>query len=141
MGRRLKRIIICTVLAAGFFFLAGFSPAAADEKPFGGVGLQVVPTVRGELVVLLVVPGSPASMAGLEPGDLIVQVDDFPLAGSDFTEVVSRYLWGEPGTSVTLRYLRPGVEGRKTVNLRRVPIEPDAGKKTPGVELMLPGRN
>ena len=100
------------------------SGALAQEPRFGGVGLQVVPTVRGDLVVLGVVADSPAAAAGLRPGDLIVQVDDFPLAGSDFTKVASKYLWGKVGTSVVLHYRRPGVAGTRTVTLRRAALKP-----------------
>lgn len=138
MNMRLKRIALGMVLLAGL--LSSSSSLSAAEKAFGGVGLQVVPTVRGELVVLKVVEGSPAKAVGLEPGDLIVKVDDFPLEGSDFSEVVSRRLWGEPGSSVTLTYLRPGVAGRKLVKLKRIPLDPDTKMTTPGVELILPDK-
>jgi carboxyl-terminal processing protease len=101
------------------------------------VGLQVVPTIGGELVVLRVVEDSPAAAAGLKPGDFIFRVDDFNLAGSDFREVVSKYLWGEVGSRVTLHYLRPGVEGERSVSLRRAPIK-SKGADMPGVRMLSP---
>lgn len=100
------------------------SGPAAAEKMKGGIGLAVVPTAEGELVVLKVVADTPAYSAGMRPGDLIVQVDGFPLHGSDFTEVTSRYLWGEADTPVTLKYLRPGEKGVHTVTLQRIPFDP-----------------
>lgn len=112
--------------------------AAAQERPFGGIGLQVVPVAGGELVVLQIVPSSPAATSGLRPGDLLVEIDGFPLAGSDFAEVVPRHLWGEVGSSVTLRYLRPGSEGLKTVTLRRALLQP-VTEQPPGVRLLTPG--
>lgn len=118
--------------------LAGGGDVFAGKKDFGGVGLQVVPTVGGELVVLRVVEDSPAAAAGLKPGDLIFRVDDFNLAGSDFRDVVSKHLWGEVGSRVTLRYLRPGVEGERSVSLRRTPINPK-GVDMPGVHMLAPG--
>ena len=124
------------MLLAYFLFLAG--TASAGEKDFGGVGLQVVPTIIGELVVLNVVKGAPAVEGGIRPGDLIVQVDDFFLKGSDFTDVVSRILWGEAGTSVTLRYLRPGREGLNSVILRRVPLNTEV-ERPAGVRILTPG--
>jgi C-terminal processing protease CtpA/Prc len=111
--------------------------ASGAEKRFGGVGLQVVPTVDGNLVVLKVVDGSPAMEGGLRPGDLIIQVDDFLLRGSDFSEVVSRYLWGEIGTLLTLKYLRPGKTGIHTATLRRVAMNPRAAAP-PGVKMISP---
>lgn len=109
----------------------------AQNQRFGGVGLQVVPTVDGDLVVLNVLKTSPAQTAGLRPGDLIVQVDDFPLKGSVFKEVVSRYLWGEVGTKVTLKYLRPGMVGSHSVTLKRVSLT-SKPTRTPGVRLLEP---
>jgi len=123
------------LLLASFLLCGKTSPAA--EKPFGGVGLQVVPTIKGELVVLNVIQGSPAAEGGLLPGDLIVRVDDFPLEGSDFTDVVSRYLWGEAGTEVTLTYLRPGEKGVHSATLRRAPLSSEVDRP-PGVRMLTP---
>lgn len=109
----------------------------AEEKKFGGVGLQVVPTANGHLVVLRVLKESPAKAGTLCPGDLIVEVDGFALEGSDFTEVVSRYLWGDVGSSVTLKYLRPGKEGANTITLRRIPIDVDVPQPA-GVRMITP---
>jgi carboxyl-terminal processing protease len=114
-------------------------PALAAEKPFGGIGVQVVPTATGELAVLRVVEGTPAWRAGLRPGDLIVKVDDFGLIGSDFNEVVRKYLWGAIGSSITLHYLRPGKAGIRTATLRRVPIDVQV-EQAPGVKMILPER-
>lgn len=123
--------------ALAVFFVLWGGHCLALEKSFGGVGLQVVPTVKGELVVLKVMNGAPAAAGGLLPGDMIVEVDGFPLGGSDFSDVVSRYLWGEPGTPVTLKYLRPGETGLHSVTLRRVPLNPEADR-TPGVKMLTP---
>ncbi len=114
------------VIVAGLLFLAAVmvSPLLAEDKPFGGVGLQVVPTINGELVVLNVLENAPAAEKGLIPGDLIFQVDDFMLHGSDFGKVVSEYLWGPVGSSVELFYRRPGVAGVSKVVVRRSMIDP-----------------
>lgn len=112
---------------------------AADEKPGGSIGLHVVPTATGELVVLNVISGAPAQVAGLLPGDLIVAVDDFTLAGSDFAEVVPRYIWGPVGSSVSIIYMRPGETGRHRLTLKRVGIRKDIAPP-PGVELLESGK-
>jgi C-terminal processing protease CtpA/Prc len=96
----------------------------AEEQKFGGVGLQVVPTITGELVVLNVLENTPASERGVLPGDLIFQVDDFPLQGSEFGVVVSEYLWGPVDSNVELFYRRPGVAGVSRVVLKRSSIDP-----------------
>jgi len=104
---------------------------------FAGIGVQVVPTARGELVVLRVLDSSPARAATLLPGDLIIEVDGFALAGSDFAEVVPKRLWGAPGSSVNLTYKRPGEAGVQSVTLRRVPLQP-AAAQTPAVRMLTP---
>ena len=86
--------------------------------------MQVVPTINGDLVVLNVLEDSPAAAKGLLPGDLIFQVDDFTLHGSDFGKVVSEYLWGPVGSSVELFYRRPGVAGVSKVVVQRSTIDP-----------------
>ncbi len=118
----LKTLAACLLLLV----LCG-SAFAADPEPqatFGGVGVQVVPTVTGQLVVLNVVPDGPAAAAGVHTGDLIYQVNAFSLKGSEFADVVAKYLWGPVGSEVTLHYLRPGVAGAHSVLLRRTNLAP-----------------
>lgn len=98
--------------------------AAESSGKLGSVGLQVVPTATGELAVLQVLAGTPAASSGMRPGDLIVRIDDFPLAGSDFAEVVSRHLWGPEGSRVVIHYLRPGEKGHKSAALKRAAADP-----------------
>jgi carboxyl-terminal processing protease len=130
-----------TLIALLFTGLMLASPASlpAAEKTGGSIGLQVVPTAKGELVVLNVVAGAPAEIGGLQPGDLIVQVDNFALAGSDFAEVVPRYLWGPVGSSVTIFYLRPGEVGRHTLTLKRTELKKNVAPP-PGVEMLMPDK-
>ena len=120
--------------------LALFTGGYAFAQPsFGTVGLKVVPTERGHLIVLGLVPDSPADNVGLEPGDLIVQVDGFALAGSDFEKVVREYLWGAPGTEVRLVFMRPGEKGKRIVKIQRaVRRSEEAGDSPPGVRLIVP---
>ncbi len=100
------------------------APGFSEDQPFGGVGLQVVPTINGELVVLNVLEKAPAAENGLLPGDLIFQVDEFPLHGSDFGQVVSEHLWGPVGSKVELFYRRPGIAGVSRVVLQRSAMDP-----------------
>lgn len=139
MGNRRKTSALFGLAFAGLLLLATPCPLVAAEKSAGSVGLQVVPTAKGELVVLNVVAGAPAQAAGMQPGDLIVQVDDLALAGSDFADVASRYLWGPVGSSVTIIYLRPGEPGRHSLTLRRAAIRQDV-TPPPGVKMLTPGK-
>lgn len=118
---RFRSLLVVIVLFS--LCLYPLSVMAEDER-FGGVGLQVVPTVNGELVVLNVVENAPAEKLGLMPGDLIFQVNDFSLRGSDFGKVVSEHLWGPVGSSVELFYRRPGVVGVSRVVVQRSAMDP-----------------
>jgi C-terminal processing protease CtpA/Prc len=113
-----------TFFLLGLFLLVSVTSVSAEEQRFGGVGLQVVPTISGELVVLNVLEETPASEKGVLPGDLIFQVDDFPLQGSDFGVVVSEHLWGPVDSQVEIFYRRPGVAGVSRVVLKRSSIDP-----------------
>ena len=104
--------------------LVPVTSVSAEEQRFGGVGLQVVPTITGELVVLNVLEETPASEKGVLPGDLIFQVDEFPLQGSDFGVVVSEHLWGPVDSQVEIFYRRPGVAGVSRVVLKRSSLDP-----------------
>lgn len=127
--RRLRTVL----LPVAFLLLA----SGSFGQNFAGIGAAVVPVATGELVVVKVVEGSPAAAGGLLPGDLIVQVDGHALKGTEFSAIVSKFLWGPPGTAVTLVYRRPGRSGEHKVALQRVAMDPDAGQ-TPGVKLLVP---
>ena len=117
-----------TVIAAALVLVISLVwlavPVPAEEAAFGGIGLQVVPTVDGDLVVLNVVDDAPAAEKGLLPGDMIFQVNGFLLKGSDFGKVVSQHLWGPVGASVELVYRRPGVAGERRVTIKRTALAP-----------------
>lgn len=49
---------------------------------------------------------SPAALAGLKPGDKILRVDTTDVSGKP-SAVVSKLLRGQPGTTVSIRVLRP----------------------------------
>ena len=115
-------ILVSAILMISFVWLA--VPVCAEEAVFGGIGLQVVPTVDGDLVVLNVLKGAPAAEKGIMPGDMIFQVNGFSLKGSDFGKVVAEHLWGPVGVSVELAYRRPGVAGEKRVTIERTAIAP-----------------
>lgn len=104
---------------------ARFAPAAGkDSSRLGSVGLQVVPTATGELVVLQVPAGTPAAASGIRPGDLIIKIGDLSLSGSNFADVVAKHLWGPEGSRVVIQFLRPGEAGRHTVTLQRGAADP-----------------
>ena len=71
---------------------------------FGGVGIEIS-VEEGVPQVISAIEGTPASAAGIEPGDRIVKADGQPIVGMDIGEVVRR-LRGNPGTPVVLTIAR-----------------------------------
>ena len=71
---------------------------------FGGVGIEIS-VEEGVPQVISAIEGTPASAAGIEPGDRIVKADGQPIVGMDIGEVVRR-LRGSPGTPVVLSIAR-----------------------------------
>lgn len=71
---------------------------------FGGLGIEI--SEQGGIPkVIAPIEDTPASRAGLQPGDLIVAIDGQSSQGMNLTKVV-RVLRGKPGTSVKLSILR-----------------------------------
>jgi carboxyl-terminal processing protease len=70
------------------------------EGEYGGVGLELG-TRGGEVVVIAPIDDTPASRAGFEPGDKLLEIDGKALRGWRESEAV-RALMGPPGTKVTI---------------------------------------
>lgn len=78
-----------------------------------GIGAQVE-YVNDHVVIVAPIAGSPAEDAGLQAGDIVLQVDGVDVAGMGLTPTVNR-IRGPVGTSVRLRISRDGVEIAVTV--------------------------
>jgi PDZ domain len=75
----------------------------------GGLGIQIERVEEG-IAVGMVYPGTPAARLGLQPGDVIVEVDGMPtsaLALQDFVEIAT----GPEGSRVELVVEHPGDTG------------------------------
>ncbi|HLL10925.1 MAG TPA: S41 family peptidase [Rubrivivax sp.] len=85
---------------------------------FGGLGMQVESSDNGVRIVSLI-PHSPAARASaLAPGDVIVRVDDQPLAGMTLGDAILR-MRGQPGSQVTITVQRSGHDAEISVALTR----------------------
>jgi carboxyl-terminal processing protease len=76
------------------------------EGRFGGLGIQI--SIRDKvLTVQTPIAGTPASRAGIQSGDQIIQIDGKSTAGISIDKAVSK-LRGEPGTKVSITIRRKG---------------------------------
>ncbi len=102
----------------------------ADEEAFtrsirgeyAGIGAEV-DTVEGRFTIISPMPGSPALEAGLRAGDVVLEVDDVPVAGMDSGAIVDR-LTGPAGTAVQVRLERPDGSTFETAVVRRRIVAP-----------------
>ncbi|MCB0479436.1 MAG: S41 family peptidase [Crocinitomicaceae bacterium] len=89
---------------------------------FGGVGIRFL-IHNDTLVATHVLPHSPAEMAGLKPGDRIIEVDEVDLSTIELTnEYVLENLKGLQGTDVQLKVVRDGEEFETKVTRGTIPI-------------------
>ena len=92
-------------------YMAGQEYDALQETTsgeFGGLGIEVG-RENGYIKVISPIDDTPADRAGIETGDLIIQIDNKPLR--ELTpEEAANMMRGEPGTEVTVTIAREGME-------------------------------
>jgi carboxyl-terminal processing protease len=87
------------------------------EGAFGGLGIEV--SVRdGRLVVVTPIEDTPAAVAGIQPGDVIVMIEGEPTQDMELMEAVRR-MRGPKGTQVTIHVMREGLESPLAFTLVR----------------------
>ncbi|MCK9573247.1 MAG: S41 family peptidase, partial [Candidatus Omnitrophica bacterium] len=91
------------------------------EGKFGGLGIEI--TIRDTLLTIVSpIEDTPAWIAGLKPGDIIVKIDGKVTKGITITEAVKK-LRGDPGTKVTLTVLKEKDKKLEDVTLVRAIIK------------------
>jgi len=91
---------------------------------YGGVGAVI--SQRDEKVYVVdPYENMPAALAGLQPGDLLLEIDGFDLKGKT-SSFASEHLKGQPNTKVKIKYLRTGETKPReiVVERKRVQINP-----------------
>jgi carboxyl-terminal processing protease len=87
---------------------------------FGGLGIEVQ-LFNGFVRVIAPIDETPAARAGVQPGDLIVKIDNEPVKGMSLTDAV-RKMRGEPGTKITLTLVREGAVEPLVLEMKRAII-------------------
>lgn len=117
MNSGLTCIVVVVGCLAFSAFVWGQSESAADEADLHHAALGItLGEGQGGVVVLSVMPGSPAAKAGLHPGDEIRRVDDQRVRSiQSFIDEIRDFA---PGTKVDLAIRRDGE--RQTVTAKLV---------------------
>lgn len=69
--------------------------------------------------------GSPAAKGGLQPGDVVLRIDDQPVITSgDLARMIAD---SRPGTAITLKYWRDGKDESTRVTVAALPVADNAG--------------
>jgi carboxyl-terminal processing protease len=92
----------------------------AQNSEFSGIGVQVAQDPKG-LRVQVVYDGSPASRAGMKPGDVIVAAGGRPLQGLN-QNASTALIKGPPGSDVRLTWLHDGQRVTRTLTRNTVSV-------------------
>jgi carboxyl-terminal processing protease len=117
-------------------FMTPEERAARNESLSGsyvGIGVRIDAGEGGPPRIVDVFAGSPAEAAGLQPGDVIVEVDEQSTMDLAVDEVAAR-VRGEAGTTVTIIVRADGTGPARTYDIVRadVPLQPVSWTLIPG---------
>lgn len=87
---------------------------------FGGLGIEVT-MEDGFVKVVSPIDDTPAQRAGIQPGDLIIRIDDKPVKGMELPEAVT-LLRGKPGSKTELTIVRDGASNPVILTVERAVI-------------------
>lgn len=93
---------------------------------FGGLGIEVQ-MQNGFVRVVAPIDDTPASEAGIQPGDLIIRIDDTAVKGMSLMDAVKK-MRGEAGSQVTLTVLREEGNEPFKITLERAVIRVESVK-------------
>ena len=101
-------------------YISGINFKTFDEdirQEFGGIGMyfNMDPETK-QIRVTAAMPGTPAFAAGLQPGDMITEIEGEPTFEMSNSDAVS-IMRGKPGTAVELKV--KGADGERMVSLER----------------------
>jgi len=88
------------------------------EGSFGGIGVRLEPDPENQ-ILLFPLPDSPALLAGLEPADLLLSIDEMPVSGYANIDEIQAAIRGPVGTKGILGVQRDGFETPIKIAIQR----------------------
>ena len=92
------------------------------EGTYEGIGVEIYNNDNNDIVVLGIIKDSPASKAGLKPGDIIKKIDDKDLTNTQVS-VLTKYVQDNKKASYNLVIVRDGVEQNITIERSMITIK------------------
>lgn len=97
------------------------------QGSFTGVGIEIG-IQNGAVTVIAPLDGSPAKIAGIQEGDIIVAIDDEPLTSETSLDDVVQQIRGPKGTSVSLTVIHQGSREPSEISIVRDTISIESVK-------------
>lgn len=91
------------------------------EGEFGGVGIEVT-LEDNKLLVIAPIEDTPADLAGVKAGDVIVKIDGIPVLSDNLSRAVER-MRGDIGSKITLTVVREGANNPLNIEITRDVIQ------------------
>ncbi|MDR2691875.1 MAG: S41 family peptidase [Dysgonamonadaceae bacterium] len=91
---------------------------------YAGIGAEIS-SYKGKIIISGPFEGMPAALAGLQAGDILLEINGEKMDGRNSSYAGER-LKGRPNTTVTIKFQRPGEKKtrRVTVSRKRIEIDP-----------------
>lgn len=91
---------------------------------YAGIGV-VIQRLEGKVICRRILPESPAEKAGIEPGDLLIEIEKKPIADLSLDQI-QKLLRGMPKTTVSVKVLHPTTQQTQELLLTRAEVESEA---------------
>ena len=127
MGKHKQISLVAAVVSLMIIFTSVDGFALVET---GGIGIRVAQLFdyapnttdnRGSIVILDVFKRSAAHRAGVQKGDVILEVNDVITKHHDFKDILENHLRSPSYTQVTLLIWRSSTNEKLTVNIMREP--------------------